>query len=830
MDIKKLVNYLPHLAIIAAFAIISAIYFFPVIEGQDLQQMDNTHAIGAANELKQYEATTGEKAQWTDSMFGGMPAYQIKGDASSNIFHDLTRIFRFGLPYTTMAILFMYMLGFYLLMLNLKMNKWIAVAGAMAFALGSYNLIIIIAGHITKAYAIALMPVVIGGIMMVFNGHKIFGGIYTAVALGMEIAYNHVQITYYLALTIMVLVIAKFIYAVKDKALAEFWKSIGVLTAAAFLAILPGVTNLWTTYEYGKYSIRGASEISSSSNNEGKKDSGLDKDYAFSWSYGVHETPTLLIPNVVGGASEVIGYDNKTVARMDPQIRDIVAKQMPKYWGGRAFTSGPVYVGAIICFLFFLGCFYYEGREKWWIIAATIFSIFLAWGKNFALFNDFMFDYFPLYNKFRTVEMALVIATVTIPMLGMLGLKEIWDNPERIKYEKGKFFGAMGLSAGIALLIGLFPTTFYDFMSKDEMAQFADLIQQNPAYDTLRQGIIDARIELTRNDAIRSAVLIILASSALWFMSVRKLTDKIAISTIIMLIVIDLWQIDRRYLGKDHFTDKATASQTFVESPADKIILADKEPHRVMSVYTNPFNEVYTSYYHQSVGGYHGAKIRRYQDIIDQYLGGEYQTLVGALRSKDNREAQIASVLESATALNMLNTKYIIYTPNAAPLYNENAMGAAWFVDNVVNVETADEAITSLRKYDLKRTAVVENAKATSLPDSTASIVRTMYAPDRLEYSTSSANARLAVFSEIYYEAGWKAYIDDVEAPILRADYILRALEVPAGNHVIKFEFKPQSYSIGNVISTIGSIIIVILIIGAVVFYFLQEKKKAATK
>lgn len=830
MNIKKLVNYLPHLAIIAAFAIISAIYFFPVTQGKDLQQMDNTHAIGAANELKQYEAETGEKAQWTNSMFGGMPAYQIKGDASTNIFHDFTRILRFGLPYTTIAILFMYMLGFYLLMLNLKMNQWVAIAGAMAFALGSYNIIIIIAGHITKAYAIALMPVVLGGIMMIFNGKKVFGGVYTAVALGMEIAYNHVQITYYLALTIMVLVIAKLTYAIKDKALAEFWKSLGTLAAATLLAILPGVTNLWTTYEYGKYSIRGASEISSKSDSEGKKDSGLDKDYAFSWSYGVHETPTLLIPNVVGGASEVIGYDNKTVARMDPQIRDIVAKQMPKYWGGRAFTSGPVYVGAIVCFLFFIGCFYYEGREKWWLIAATVFSIFLAWGKNFAVFNDLMFDYFPLYNKFRTVEMALVIATVTMPLLGMLGLKEIWDNPERIKYEKGKFFGAMGLSAGAALLIGIFPTAFYDFMSKDEIAQFADLVQQNPVYDTLRQAIIDARIELTRNDALRSAVFVILASSALWFMSVRKLTDKIAMSTIILLIVIDLWQIDRRYLGNEHFTDNASTNKVFVESPADKFILADKEPHRVMSVYTNPFNEVYTSYYHQSVGGYHGAKIRRYQDIIDNYLGGEYQTLVGALRSNDNPEAQIASVLESATALNMLNTKYIIYNPNANPIYNKNAMGAAWFVDNVVNVDNADEAISALRKYDLKRTAIVENAKATSLPDSTATIERTMYSPDKLEYSTSASNARLAVFSEIYYEAGWKAYIDDVETPILRADYILRAVNVPAGNHVIRFEFKPQSYSTGNVISTIGSILIVIFIIGAIAYYILQEKKRATTK
>ena len=787
--------------------------------------MDNTHAIGAANELKQYEAETGEKAQWTDSMFGGMPAYQIKGDASSNIFHDLTRILRFGLPYTTIAILFMYMLGFYLLMVNMKISRYVAVAGAIAFAFGSYNLIIIIAGHITKAYAIALMPAVIGGIMMVFNGNRIIGGIYTAVALGMEIAYNHVQITYYLALAVMVMVIAKLIYAIKDKAMADFGKSIGVLAVAALLAIIPGVTNLWTTYEYGKYSIRGASEITSDTDS-GKKDSGLDKEYAFSWSYGVHETPTLLIPNIVGGASEVIGYDNKTVLKLDPQIRDVVASQMPKYWGGRAFTSGPVYIGAIICFLFFIGCFYYQGREKWWLIAATIFSIFLAWGKNFALFNDFMFDYFPLYNKFRTVEMALVIATVTMPLLGMLGLQEIWENPERIKYEIGKFFAAIGLTAGVSLVIAGFPTLFYDFMSAEETNQFSELIKQNPIYQTLQQGVIDVRIEMTRNDAIRSALFIILASSALWFFSVRKINEKIAMCTIISLILIDLWQVDRRYLGASDF-HKATENQAFKMSEADKYILQDNEPHRVMSIYTNPFNEVYTSYYHQSVGGYHGAKLRRYQDIIDRYLGGEYQTLVGALRSGNNREETIASVLEASTALNMLNTKYLIYNPKAQPIVNPYANGAAWFVDDVVTVKDADEAINALRRYDLKHTAVVEGATMTSSADSTATIKRTAYAPDMLVYKTTSAVERVAVFSEIYYEAGWKAYIDNIEAPIVRADYILRAMSIPAGEHTIIFEFKPQSYAIGNIISTIGSILIVLLIIGAVAYGLWSNKSES---
>lgn len=824
-NLKKQLNQLwPHLAIVLGFVVLSAIYFYPVMEGKELPQMDNTHAYGAAQELKQYEKETGEQAQWTDSMFGGMPAYQIKGDASNNIFHAMSKWVRLGLPYTTIAIVFLYMLGFYLLMVSLKMNKWVAVAGAVAFAFGSYNLIIIIAGHITKAYAIAVMPAVIAGVMMTFNAEgmrgRIVGGIYTAVALGIEVAYNHVQITYYLAIALIPLVVAKLIYAQKDKKMGEYGKSIGVLAVAAMLAVLPGVTNLWTTYEYGKYSIRGASELTQK-NGEAKQDAGLDREYAFSWSYGVHETPTLLIPNIVGGASEAIGYDNKAVQKMDGQLRDIVAQQASKYWGGRAFTSGPVYVGAVICFLFFLGCFYYEGREKWWLIAATVLSIMLAWGKNFALFNDLMFDYFPLYNKFRTVEMALVIATVTIPLLGMLGLKEIWENPERIKYEAGKFFSAIGLTAGVALLIAMAPTLFYDFMSEAELMQFAEMVKENPVYATLQQGIIDARIELTRTDAMRTAVFVILASSALWFFSTRKLNENIAMATIVVLILIDLWQIDKRYISDKNFEKKSDRKE-FVMSAADKAILADKEPHRVMSLYANPFNEVYTSYYHHSVGGYHGAKLRRYQDVIDRYMSAEYQTLQGALRSQDYES--IEKTLASATSLNMLNTKYFIYNPQQQPMVNPYAMGAAWIVEKVKSVGSADEAIAAIGSEDLRRVAVVESEKAKSEADSTASIRRTKYVPDAVEYESHSSKDVVVVFSEIYYDKGWKAYIDGEEAEIMHADYILRALNLPAGDHKIRFEFRPESYRLGNMVSMAGSVLVVLLIIGAAV---MGLKKKA---
>lgn len=816
----------PHVAIIVSFVALSFLYFLPILEGKTLPQGDQTHAIGAAQELRDYEAETGKLAQWTNSMFGGMPAYQIKGDATHNIFRRFNAWTRIGLPYTTVAILFLYMLGFYALMLSMKMKKWIAFIGAIAFAFGSYNLIIIAAGHITKAYAIALMPVVIGGTMLIFSGKRFAGGALTMVGLGMELAYNHVQITYYLALALLVLVIVEAYRAVRKKAFADFGKNIATIVVAAILAVLPGTTNLWTTYEYGTYSIRGASELTPADGE--KTSSGLDKDYALSWSYGIHETPTLLIPNIVGGVSEPIGYDLKAVQKLqNQQVRDAVANSVSKYWGGRAFTSGPVYLGAIVCFLFFIGCFYYKGREKWWLIAATIVSIFLAWGKNFAPLTDLMFYYFPLYNKFRTVEMALVIASVTVPILALLGLRELYENPELVRYDIKKFFIALCLTAGLALLFAMTPTWLYSFETQDEVAQFAQLKSQSALYAQLEQGIIDARIELARNDALRSAVLILLASSALWFYSVRKINANIAMGTIAILVIIDLWSVDKRYLGQDDFVPKSSNSAEFKMSTADAEILKDTEPHRVMALYKNPFNEVNTSYFHQSVGGYHGAKLRRYQDVIDRYLSNEWQLLVGALRKQDVES--IDKLLSDATALNILNTKYLIYNPDAQPLYNPYALGAAWFVDDVKIVDTPDDAIKQLGINDLSHIAIIENADATSNPDSLSSIERTLYQPDRLQYTSLSTVDRVAVFSEIFYPAGWHAFIDGEETEILRADYILRALQIPSGRHEIEFRFEPKSYAVGKMISTIGSNIVLLVIIAAIVIE-IRKKRKTTTE
>lgn len=821
--LKKVLGLWPHAVILVCFAIMSAIYFSPVLQGKDIQQMDYTHVIGADHELVEYEKATGERAQWTDAMFGGMPAYQIRADNSHNVFTHLSRYIRLGLPYRTMGIMFLYMVGFYFMLTSLGVGRKIAALGSVAFALGSYNIIIIAVGHITKCYAIAMMPLVIGGVIMTYRGKWLGGGILTMLALGLELAFNHIQITYYLGIALLLLVVAELVGAIRGKTLRRFGISTGVLAAASLLAVLPSATNLWTTYEYGAYSIRGASELKSTDGE--KQSSGLDKDYALSWSYGKKETPTLLIPNVVGGASEPIGDAVSKVKDVrDPQILDAISRQS-SYWGGRGFTSGPVYVGAIVCFLFLLGCFYYKGRLKWWLIAATVVSILLAWGKNFPILTDPMFDYFPLYNKFRTVEMALVIATVTIPMLGMLGLKTLCDYPEEIKYRPGKFFGAMGLTAGVALILAAFPTLFYDFLTPEESTSLAGLKAQNPAYGLLEQGLVEARVAIMRSDAVRSAVMVILASGALWFFSVRKINVKIMLATVGVLTLIDLWGVDRRYLSTDMFKSKSETGNTFAMQKADKTILADKAPHRVMALYCNPFNEVYTSYYHHSIGGYHGAKLRRYQDVIDRYLAPDWQRLTAAMQKGDY--AGIDAALSQSNALAMLNCRYLIYNPQQDPIVNHYALPEAWYVSSARRGGSADEAIDLIGKMDIGSECVVEGTAGGAFEtDSAAWVRQTSYTPNSVSYECNSGKDGMVVFSEIYYPAGWHATIDGKEAEIIRADYILRALRVPAGGHRIEFHFTPESYSKGNIISTAASVIVILLSIGGAAYALTGKKKE----
>ncbi|MBI9065622.1 MAG: YfhO family protein, partial [Marinilabiliaceae bacterium] len=767
---------------------------------------------------------TGEKAMWTNSMFGGMPAYQIRSDASKNAFSYFNRIARLGLPYETVAILFLYMLGFYLLLLSLKMNHWLSVIGAIAFAFGSYNLIIIITGHITKAYAIALMAPVIAGILYAFNTKKWIGALMTAVALGMEIAYNHVQITYYLFLTVIILVVVKSIYAIREKTLKPFLQTCGVLFIGALLAVLPNITNLWTTYEYGKASNRGASELTPPEGQ--KKSSGLDKDYAFDWSYGIHETLTLLVPNVVGGRSEQLAGAKEIMKKVDPRLKEYVG-QSTQYWGGRTFTEGPVYLGAIVCFLFFLGAFFYQGKERWWLIAATILSLFLAWGKHFPLFNDFMFYHFPLYNKFRTVEMALVIASITIPLLGLFGLRTIIDEPGLLKQKSKWFFAAFGLTGGLCLLLYLAPSLFYNFLTPRELDVFGTQQVQGGEmgmmYSLLEENLVMARKSLLQSDALRSFFFILMGSGLIWWYSIKKFQSRYLLGALALLILIDLWAIDKRYLNNDNFISSRKSKQEFKPGKADLIIKEDPDLYyRVFPIFTNPFFDASTAYHHKSIGGFHGAKLRRYQDLGERYILKSYGELVSMLQAGTSSDS-INDALSKMQILHMLNTKYIIYNQNAAPIVNPYYMSNAWFVNNVKLVENADEEIAAIGGVNLQNTAVVDKRFADYVSDyrcdSVSGILNLVtYHPDQLIFEVETDQDQLAVFSDIYYDKGWNAYIDGEKVEHIRVNYILRGLMIPAGATTVEFRFEPKSYQYGQWLAMMSSGLIVLLIIGMAVW------------
>ncbi len=819
---KKYKPFLTWVGIILLFVTLSVIYFNPILKGFNLPQMDNTQAIGMAKELVDFEKSSGEKSQWTQSMFSGMPAFQIRGDSSANIFSYINRASRIGLPYHTVAIVFLYMLGFFLFMRSMKFDYWLSIIGAIAFAFGSYNFIIIIAGHITKAYAIALMAPVLAGVLYAYNKNRWIGAVITTVALGAQIAYNHIQITYYLALLILVMLIFKTYKAFVTKTLNKFIKTSVMLLFAVVLAILPNLTHLWTTNEYSKESIRGKQDLVEESYQ--RKIKGLDPDYAFAWSYGKWETLTLFVPNVMGGASEPIGNKPELLEKTNEQLKSVVAEQS-QYWGSKPFTSGPNYAGAIVCFLFVLALFLYKGEEKWWLLAGTILSILLAWGKNFEWFNMFMFNHFPLYNKFRTVEMTLVIASVTIPILALFGLRDIIEKPELIKQNSTKFFIAIGLTGGVALFLYLFPNVF-SFMNKMELdailSQKESYPQQAALYDLLISELKISRMMLLKADAMRSFIFIILASGSLWFYSGNKFSAKYLLPGLLFLILIDLWGVDKRYLNNDHFIPARQVKNQFTMSEADKEIKQDKElGYRVFNI-QNPFNEVRTSYFHSSIGGYHGAKLQRYQDVINQYLSIYAASIMQTLQSGGSVE-EVMAVLPRMPILSMLNAKYLILHPNLPPVLNENANGAVWFVNSLQFVDTYNQEIDDLQNVDIKNGAIIHQEFASDLQDysfgqkaENDTIYPVLYNPNRIVYESSVSENQLAVFSEIYYPKGWKVYVNGEEEKIIRANYLLRALVVPAGESTIEFVFSPTSYRVGKIISAIGSVLILLMIVGVI--------------
>lgn len=826
IDFKKLI---PYVTAIVIFLLVTFIYFNPIFKGKVIYQSDIASYKGMSKEIADYRAQTGEEALWTNSMFGGMPAYQISVRYTENLLEWVHKVLQFGIPRPAGTVM-LYLLGFFLLLLVLGVNPWISIIGAIAFGFSSYFIIIFDPGHNTKAIAIAYMAPVLTGIILAFRGKLFWGALLTAIFLGLEIKANHLQITYYLLLIVIIYGIYELIHAVKQKELISFSKKIGVLLIAVVFAVLANITSLWTTYEYSKETIRGKSELTI---NQANQTSGLDKDYATQWSYGIAETFSLMIPNIKGGSSGSLANESKALDEVDRGLRNTVSQQS-KYWGDQPGISGPVYVGAIIVFFFILGMFILKGRFKWVLFTATLLSISLAWGKNFMPLTDFFLDYFPLYNKFRAVSMTLVIAEFCIPIIAILAINELIKKPELLKEKMNYFWVATGLTGGLSILFYLLPTTFFSFFSQLELNAL-DQYKNEANFNQIQLifgGMETARLSIFKADVMRSIIFIGLGIIVTWLFINRKLKANYFILLIGLFIAIDLISVCYRYVNNDDYVRKSRMEKPVQMSAADQQIHQDKSlDYRVLNLSGDSFQEAFTSYYHKSTGGYHGAKLRRYQELITHHMRIELEQLIGVLSKASTQEA-VNGALQNLKSINMLNTKYLILDPSRAPLLNPYASGNVWFVKDVVWVEDANEEIKVLSQYDLKTSAIIDKrfknqfSFSTLESDSLASIQLTSYEPNYLTYQSSSSTSQLAVFSEIYYQKGWNAYIDGEKVPHARANYVLRALEIPSGSHVIEFKFEPSSYFIGKKISLFSSLLMILLLLGAVGF----EVKKYVTK
>ncbi|MBD1398621.1 YfhO family protein [Pontibacter sp. JH31] len=799
IDFKR--DVLPHLIAILIFLALTAVYFAPVLfEGKAMAQHDILQFKGGAKEIQDYREATGEETLWTNSMFGGMPSYLINtrypGDFSGYIHTLLT----FNLP-AMAGNIFITLLCAYILLVTLRLNTWLSVVGAIAFAFTSYNFIILEAGHNTKSLTIAYIPLVLAGMFYALRRNVWIGAAIFALGLTLNLHFNHLQMTYYMLLMVLIWVVVEVIYALKQGRIADLVKRGLVLGIAAILAVGVNFGRLYTVAEYSQHSIRGKSELSVANSGD-KTSSGLDRDYAFSWSYGVGETITLLIPDFYGGSSNTPldkdsdSYNAFLKMGMPPvQAEQIVEQGLPTYWGPQPMTSGPVYVGAIICFLFVLGLFIVNKPTRIWLAAATLLSILLAWGNHFEAFNYFMFDYFPGYNKFRAVSSALVIAQITIPLLGMLALYRLIRDRVTIKDLDKKLLIAGGITAGISLLVWLFAGS----------ASFAGTVDQQLQQSGFPIDAIRAdRESMMRSDALRSFVFIALSVGLLYFYLKGKLSSTVAIAGIGLLVLVDLWGVNKRYLNDGDF-EKRVVENHFQPTPADQMILQDKDPNYRVLYLPNPFNDARTSYFHKSVGGYHGAKLRRYQDVIDRHI-----------------------VQNNLEVLRMLNTRYVITGDQQQPVQRvPGALGNAWFVEEVKTVNTPDEEIEALTDFEANKTAVVDVSKfkvpAQNFNTEGSTIELTEYQPNELKYAVKATQSGLVVFSEVYYADGWQAYLNGQPVEHIRANYILRAMPVPAGKHTIEFRFEPKSYTIGNTVSLVSSILL-LLVLGGAIFYSIRKK------
>ena len=827
-------KFLPDVVVVLVFAIISFAYFLvPVTQGKILFQHDASAGVGSAQELTEYQNRTGETTRWTNSIFGGMPTYQMSPSyQSTDGLSQVMNAYHLWLP-DNVWFLFAYLLGFYILLRAFDFRQTLAALGSIMWAFSSYFLIIIAAGHLWKVMALAYLPPMIAGIVLAYRGRYLSGFIVTALFTAFEIKANHVQMTYYYLFIILFMVIAYLVKAVREKQLTGFMKSTGVVAAAAVIGIAINLSSLYHTWQYQKESMRGKSELV-------KKDaanqtsSGLDRDYITQWSYGIDETLTLLVPNAKGGATVPLSKNATAMAKADPQIQSMIPQlydAIPQYFGTQPGTSGPVYVGAFVLFLFILGLFIVRGSMKWALLAATVLSVLLAWGHNFMGFTNFFLDYIPMYAKFRTVASILVIAEFTIPLLAALALKKIVDEPEVLTKQMKFVYISLALTAGVALLIALFPGMMEPFISDQERQMITSIqgMDGNTA-NTILSNIAAMREAMVSADAWRSVIIILIGFALLFLYKMKKLRADYMVICMAVLCLVDMWQVDKRYLNDEMFVPKSERDMPHQATSTDLAIMKDKSlDYRVLNLASNTFNENETSFFHKSIGGYHPAKLRRYQEMIDAYIAPEMQAAMQAIAAKNGNMQEVDGA-KVFPVLNMLNTKYFILPLQGGatmPLQNIYAQGNGWFVDKINYVADANAEYAGVGKIDVRHEAVADKkfesvlGKAQS-NDSTAKVKLVKYEPNNLQYTIDSKKGGVVVFAEIYYP-GWTATIDGQPAELGRVNYILRALNVKAGKHTVVLDFHPTSISTTETIAYIAIVILLLAIAGA---GYMEWKKK----
>ena len=811
-------QWLPHIAAIFAFFVMTALYFGPVFQGKDLMQTDAINSQGWGKDLRDYHEKTGDYAYWSNAMFSGMPSNYTFSPQPVNVFKAFEKVLTlsmFGASRRHIGSIFLTFVCFYIFLISIGCRSWLSFAGSVAYTLCSYNFIIIEAGHMNKSLVMATMAPIIGGVIMCYRGKLLWGALITLIFSGLNIYWSHQQISYYLLLALLILAVVYLVYAIREGELKKYLKATGVLAIAAILAVIPAIGQLVPSADYAKESMRGGAVLKQ----EGKQSSGLEIDYAYQWSYGIGETFTLLVPNLYGASSHYnIGEDSETYRFISrnygaAQARSFV-EHLPTYWGPQPFTSGPVYVGAIVCFLFVLGLFLVKGREKWWLLAATILSIVMAWGKYFPLVNEFLFYNLPLYNKFRAPSMSLVIASLTMVALGVLALKELIER-HKAGNDKGlvnALCWSAGITGGLALFFAVMGGAIFDFEGATDARMPAAII------DSLRAD----RAAMLTSDAWRSFLFILLAFAAIFaYLKAKSFKFNYLMAALTLLIFVDLWTVDKRFLSWDSFMPKQKSTE-ILPTAADKQILADKDPNfRVFNLTSSTFNDSRTSYFHKSIGGYSPVKLRRYQDIIDHFFSGSNLNM---------------------SIINMLNVRYLIVPGKNGEQQvqrNPQALGNCWFVDRVEFVGSPDEEIKAISNFIPTEVAYIDKEWEKSLPamqeysnsaDSTDYIRMTEYRnPGNIIYESNSKNPRFAVFSEVFYKT-WRAYIDGKEVTPVRTDYILRGLPIPAGKHKVEFLCVDEVMTGSAKVSLYGSIFVGIVILGMAVAIVVRSRKRKETE